>query len=208
MTKIHKNADGRWTPVGSEKAWDRYANRAKDMSLAVQMCPKRRIAVQAGGNIGAWPVWLSKRFQQVLTFEPEKVNYDCLIRNVEPYANIETYNAALSDRVGEAFLNVCRSIGSHHVSATGSQAVKLLTIDSFNLEALDYIVLDVEGFEWEALAGADETIRRFRPIIQVEDRGHGATKGQGKTFTDIINLLQGYQIQTRVGRDVIFTPKN
>lgn len=207
MRKYHKNADGRWTPVGAERAWKRYEGRAPDMSAAIHLCPKRRTAVQAGGNIGAWPIWLAKRFQDVLTFEPEQVNFECLIRNIEPYQNIEPYNAALSDRVGEAFLNVCKSIGSHHVSASGSQAVKLLTIDSFNLDTLDYIVLDVEGFEWEVLAGASETIKRCRPIIQIEDRGHGTTKGQGKTFTDICNLLADYTIRTRVGRDVVFTPR-
>lgn len=208
MRKYHQNVEGRWTPVGAEKAWKRYHDRAPDMSTAVHMCKQRKVAVQAGGNIGAWPIWLAKRFGEVLTFEPEQVNFECLIRNIEPYKNIEPYNAALSDHVGEAFLNVCKSIGSHHVSATGGQAVKLMTIDSFNLEALDYIVLDVEGFEWEALAGASETIARLRPIIQIEDRGHGTTKGQGKTFTDVCRLLDSYQIQTRVGRDVVFVPKN
>ena len=62
---------GHFTPKGSEKAWNRYASKAVDMQLAVDLCEKLRTVVQAGGNIGAWPVWLSYHFIEVITFKPE-----------------------------------------------------------------------------------------------------------------------------------------
>lgn len=196
---------GHWTPAGSEKAWNRYASKAKDMQLAVDLCEHTRTAVQAGGNIGAWPVWLSHHFVEVITFEPEDTNYECLARNIEQYKNIEAHRAALGDEIGTAKLNVCKSIGSHHLTQQPGPT-HVLTIDGFNLEHCDLIVLDVEGFEYEALKGARETIARCQPVIQIEDRGHGVKKGTGKTFEDIREMLTEYSVYQRVGRDVVFKP--
>jgi len=36
------------------------------------------------------------------------------------------------------------------------------------LERLDYVKIDVEGAESQVLAGASETLKRFRPIVQLE----------------------------------------
>lgn len=197
---------GHWLPQGCERAWQRYASRARDMQPAVEMCGHLRTVVQAGGNVGAWPIWLAANFIEVITFEPEKQNYTCLARNIAPHHNILAYHAALGAEPGKLSLNVCKSIGSHHlIMEPGDIDVK--TIDSLNLEYLDLIVLDVEGAEALALRGARETIARCQPIIHLEDRGHGLKKGFGLTFDDVVAALPNYTIERRVGRDVIFKPR-
>jgi len=52
-----------------------------------------------------------------------------------------------------------------------------MTIDDLGLDACDLIQLDVEGFEAKVLQGASQTITRCRPVIMVEDRGHGTRYG-------------------------------
>lgn len=195
---------GHWTPTRDDKAWKRYSARAKDMQPAVDLCNHTRTAVQAGGNIGAWPIWLSHHFLEVLTFEPERKNYVCLERNTTEYNNIEPHWAALADEPGFADLNVCKSIGSHHLVMKPG-ATRLLTIDGFKLECCDLIVLDIEGAEALALRGAADTLARCKPVVMLEDRGHGEKKGFGLTFDDVVAALPGYKVHTRIGRDVIFT---
>lgn len=198
---------GHWTPLGSEKAWERYARRANDMLQAVGLCRQLRTVIQAGGNIGAWPVWLAANFVDVMTFEPEKTNYQCLVRNTEAHHNITPYHAALSDTSGTGNLKVCEGIGSHYL-IPGDGEIPLKTIDSLNLDTLDFIMLDVEDAEFRTLKGGLETIQRCRPIIQIEDKGHGTGKGFGVTFADIKALLEGYEVVSRVGRhDVLLKPK-
>ena len=46
--------------------------------------------------------------------------------------------------------------------------VELATLDSFNLEDVDCIKVDVEGYEYNVLKGALATITRCRPIVQLE----------------------------------------
>mmetsp|Transcript_38406 Transcript_38406/g.80799 ORF Transcript_38406/g.80799 Transcript_38406/m.80799 type:complete len:315 (-) Transcript_38406:451-1395(-) len=46
--------------------------------------------------------------------------------------------------------------------------VNSTTIDSFNLESVSLLHLDVEGHEGQVLVGARETIEKFRPIIITE----------------------------------------
>jgi FkbM family methyltransferase len=49
------------------------------------------------------------------------------------------------------------------------EKVKVITIDSMNLENLGYIHLDAQGAEPFILHGGRETIRKFRPLIYFED---------------------------------------
>jgi FkbM family methyltransferase len=51
---------------------------------------------------------------------------------------------------------------------TNKEQVQAITIDSLNLPRLDYLKLDVEGMEELVLEGAKKTIKRCRPIIQLE----------------------------------------
>jgi FkbM family methyltransferase len=46
--------------------------------------------------------------------------------------------------------------------------IKLVSIDSFSCERLDFLKIDIEGMELEAVAGAEKTIERCKPIMLIE----------------------------------------
>ena len=58
-----------------------------------------------------------------------------------------------------------------NIEAADSTECKLISIDEFvkenNIEKIDFIKLDIEGAEPEALEGARETIIKYRPQIAV-----------------------------------------
>ena len=54
------------------------------------------------------------------------------------------------------------------VKETDLKTKKKKTIDSFQLKDIDYIKIDVEGFELPVLQGAVKTIRESKPFIHVE----------------------------------------
>lgn len=47
--------------------------------------------------------------------------------------------------------------------------VRAVSVDSFGLQRLDLMKIDVEGMEMEALRGASQAIARFHPVILVEN---------------------------------------
>lgn len=127
--------------------------------------------VQAGGNHGVYPRLLSERFGRVFTFEPDPLNFHCLVNNCQK-DNIVKMNAALGDRRG--LTDVRRvsmsNTGMHKVEETGS-TIPVVMIDDLMLPTCGLIALDIEGYEEYALRGARDTIRRCRPVIVVEAPG-------------------------------------
>jgi hypothetical protein len=60
------------------------------------------------------------------------------------------------------------SSGGTYVAGPGT--IPLRTLDSFNLERIDLLKIDVEGYELEVLQGGAETVTRCRPVCIVEQR--------------------------------------
>jgi hypothetical protein len=46
--------------------------------------------------------------------------------------------------------------------------IRKMTLDELNLPRVDFIKIDIEGMEMEALVGARETIKTYRPILLIE----------------------------------------
>jgi len=46
----------------------------------------------------------------------------------------------------------------------------MVTLDSLDLQDVDYMKLDVEGWEANVIVGAEQTIKAFRPVIMVEQK--------------------------------------
>ena len=50
----------------------------------------------------------------------------------------------------------------------GTADIRKLTLDEFNLARVDFIKIDIEGMEMEALEGASKTIEKNNPILLIE----------------------------------------
>lgn len=62
------------------------------------------------------------------------------------------------------------------------------------LDRLDFVKIDVDGFEVDVLEGAKRTLQRFRPRIMMEFAPY-VFKERGRSFEELISLLRqsGYQ---------------
>jgi len=86
--------------------------------------------------------------------------------------------------------------------------VKLVTIDSLQLEKLDFIKLDVEGYEINVIKGAINTIKKCNPVITMEiwENFNGKYSLQHATDTFKLLLDNGYTIHHIEGPDFLFLP--
>lgn len=210
MTPTLAQIDGLWWPADDQAARPVITRDcAPAIAQLVAHIPGRDLIVQAGANVGLYPLALADRFQRVLTAEPDGVNWACLVRNLEArdsLGRIEAHGVAFGASAG-----VCAPLevhphncGAHRVNF-GKGEVPVRTIDSFDLPACDAIWLDIEGAELFALSGAVDTIRRFSPVIACEDKGldrqfFGVEPGSLQRFLHEL----GYNQVDQIGRDKIF----
>jgi hypothetical protein len=66
---------------------------------------------------------------------------------------------------------------------------KITRLDSLEFPVVDYIKIDCEGFEYRVLQGAEQTIRRCRPVVVIEQKPHDAYSKDYGQFAAIA-LLQ------------------
>ena len=104
----------------------------------------------------------------------------------------------------------------HHRVDYEKVPVKIKTLDSYNFQDVDIIKIDVEGFEYDVLLGATDTIDRCKPVVQVE-MVYGQPHRFGHSVHDILKFFEerGYKmtlsdgtimpmewIQKRQGKDM------
>ena len=141
--------------------------------------PRKRTMIDIGANIGIFARPSAEQFEHVICFEPVLKNFEVLQKNLENYNNVELYNLGLSDRDQTATFELQTLKCGHTKQVTefvpNSEFEKhtgeLTTLDRFNFESVDWIKIDVEGFENAVLEGSRDTIQRNRPWLLIEDNG-------------------------------------
>ena len=136
--------------------------------------------LEVGANIGAHTVALAKAVGPggaVHAVEPQRVVFQILSANValNALSNVYTHHAAMGRQA--ATITVPRidysapgNFGGISLeNAAQGDRVPLIPADSLDLPRCDLIKVDVEGMEAEVIAGAARTIRRFRPVLYVEN---------------------------------------
>jgi FkbM family methyltransferase len=163
-----------------------------------------RTAIQAGGNMGAFPWKMAQKFAAVITAEPDPECFRCLDINVKE-SNVTKLNVAFGEQPGKVSMSYpkARNLGAQFVVPGGE--IDAITIDSLGVMDCDLIYLDVEGAELSALKGAVGTIALSKPLIVVEDNGlssrFGTAKGDVGKWLDF-NF--GYRQVGTSKRDVIY----
>jgi len=140
---------------------------------SLQHVKNKRTALDIGANVGLWSRDLVKHFEQVIAFEPVAMFRECLEHNVTA-PNIVVESVALGDTEGQVNMIITEGNTGHtHVDPNSVNGdTKIIRLDSLNLQNVDYIKIDCEGFEYRVLQGAKETIKRCRPVVVIEQKPH------------------------------------
>lgn len=137
-----------------------------------------RHAVDVGSHVGLWARVFSRMFAKVTAFEPMPWCRDCFEHNIRPQDRdrITLYPFALGASHGEvSFRYKTFNSGVTHLRPDGIEAgddvrAQMKRLDDFGLDQVDFLKIDVEGFEYDVLRGGAETIQRCRPTIIVEQK--------------------------------------
>jgi FkbM family methyltransferase len=140
------------------------------LDAALKYVDSFRMAIDAGAHWGLWAEVMAKQFQHVVCFEPLPENQIALKERMAQFDNVTLYNAALGEHCGNGTLLDPIKAGGHskHYVDFGKGETPVFTIDSCNLEDVDFIKVDCEGADLLVLKGGIETIKECRPVIIVE----------------------------------------
>ncbi len=206
---IIKREDGLYWPeidVDSCYTWTNVELYTVD-SIVGSLKNKRTI-IHAGGNVGAYTLKFAEAFETVYVFEPDVTNFKGLCMNTADHENVFQFRAALGSKASQVSItnDTPENCGTFRVKEDGN--IPVITIDSLGLTDIDCIHLDVEGYEMNALLGAENTIKLHRPLIVVEWLDHGKNYGWDKK--DIMNFLldMGYNQMKQIGSDMMFKNEN
>lgn len=150
-----------------------YQVRSRNRSLWNMPPDRLRHAIDVGANVGLWARDLCDRFGMVTAFEPMAEFRECLTLNVRR-DNLRIESVALGPRNGTCdMVRVAGNAGHTHVDPdTATGAWPMRTLDSYEYQQVDFIKIDCEGYEYDVILGGEQTIRRCRPRICVEQKPH------------------------------------
>jgi FkbM family methyltransferase len=148
----------------------------------------------AGTQIGSW-----------IFIEPDQVNFSKIISKYKtPHHENYFIQAALSSRNGTARFESTSDLNNgSRMHSDGGDSTTLITIDSIDLKVgTNFIKLDIEGEELNALKGASETIAKYRPVLAISTYHLPEHHWEILTFIDSLGF--NYKFYLRVHGEQTF----
>ena len=158
-----------------------------------------------GAHVGLWsrPMMHRANTKYIWAFEPNSSVRECYVLNMGGFENYSIYPVALGHKNMKGFLNVeTDNSGNTNVHPTRSGNTEIRTLDSFNFEHLDYIKVDVEGFEYNFLQGAVDTLNRCRPFVHLEMKSKNMRNSKDDFYRFMKNI--GYGQVMKIGAEVLY----
>lgn len=145
----------------------------------------RVIIADVGANMGMNSLNFSKHANLVYAFEPQTKIYNQLCKNIveNKITNIKTFKLALGEREGESRLYIGKKSndGENHIALASEKrteiAIMVKMSKFFKNKPVDYIKMDIEGYEYFALLGGIDVFKKYKPIISLE-----ITKTESKRY--------------------------
>ena len=147
-----------------------------------ELCKTSNVILDIGSYSGIYSIIASKvnKKADIYAFEPNPNMFDVSKKNfkINNLRNIKVFNIAISDVVGESYLfqnheNYTSVYSLKESKNDGARfKVETITLDEViknqNINKIDLIKIDIEGFELNAIKGFKSNIQTFQPIMIIE----------------------------------------
>ena len=160
---------------------------------------KFKNVIDIGAWCGTWSKAIEPFTRSVISFEPDKVHFECLQRNCT--INCIPRLEAVGSRIGTISLTQDNFTQAKRIDTSGD--IKLVTLDSTGYENVDLIKIDVEGYEMEVLKGAGKLLETVQ-YIMIELNNN--SKKYGSSNIEIENYLRslGFKVLMEHWPDKVF----
>lgn len=169
---------------------------------------KNGTIVDIGANIGQTALWIAQHLNHkknnIIAFEPIPTTFKKLKKNIalNKFNNILVKNIALGNENKDLVMAMENQFNSGGFSAynpnihnsNSTVIVKQIKLDDYNFgekENITFIKIDVEGFEYKTILGAEKIIKKHKPILYVE-LSSGNLENQNTKATELIQLIRSF----------------
>lgn len=181
----------------------------EEMKLMGKILRKGGVFIDIGANIGLFSLHAARavgKEGRVIAFEPVSKNHSAFLQNISlnGFSHITVEKLAVSNMTepvqiawDEKELNMGMA-SAYLKSFSQSETVFAVTLDSYvknhDISRVDLIKLDIEGGEFPALEGMEETLKKFRPpiIIEIKENVLNLTPYTKKEILDLLTE-RGYR---------------
>ena len=209
-----------WMTTQQQRRLGRLGYQLHKYEAALALLPpeRRRHAVDVGAHVGLWSYYMAHDFQQLTAFEPKLQHLLLWHLNLAserlqpgPTATAVAHGVALGRTTG--LVGLCTgpaSSGDTRVVpidlAPHPTPVMLKRLDDYRLTDVDLLKIDCEGYELFVVEGGEETIRRCKPVVVVEQkRGHGVQYDERDDAAQTLLARWGARTVTVLSGDVVMS---
>jgi FkbM family methyltransferase len=144
--------------------------------------------IDAGAFIGDTALILNQyKPNKIYAFEPSKTNYQLMQKTLNLNKTTNTIPVPLALGNKEAVSSMFTWENASFLTDKGNQQVNVTTIDKFqqkNNLNIALIKMDIEGAEYNAIKGAEKTIKQHKPVLII------SLYHRGQDFFEIPKLLK------------------
>ena len=163
------------------------------LDIALGFVKNFTTAIDGGANYGIMSYNLNSKFSKIYAFEVDIPVRECLKKNVEKFQldNVVVCDCGLSDKEELVALNYLKNTFGTYINKEVSGTNICKTLDSFELLEVGFIKLDCEGYEPYILKGAEQTIKKYKPVILMEEKNY-SKRYYGEEGNLAVELLLGW----------------
>ena len=202
--------NGFWVPSNDVHIEDWKKNKdftqSKCLEKFINYCENKSLkfnhVLDIGAWVGTWTMKINSFCGRVIAFEPDPLHYECLVKNVPD--NVETHQLAVGN--DSKMISLSQDDFTQAKRVLGAGTIPMVTIDSLNLDDVDLIKIDVEGYEMEVLKGAENTLKNV-DYLMIELNNNAKKYGSSNLEIEKHLRKSGYEILIKAWPDVVWRKK-
>jgi FkbM family methyltransferase len=160
--------------IFNQKSWEPHITQLLKRNFNLDS-----VFVDVGSNYGWHAIKSSPFCKTIYSFEPQKYIHDIqkFSINENNISNIKLYNCGVGNKNETTqmspidYENPSINMGDLSVGV-GGETIEIKTLDSLQIPKVDFIKIDVQGYEKYVLEGAVNTITSSKPTIIIEMEDH------------------------------------